>query len=98
VGFDPICGDGTGNAVREGILAAAVVRAAGDPDDLRAHYTARIVAGFRRHLELCREYYRTGGTGAWWRHELEALDRGIAWCGVDPEFHYRLNGFELERL
>jgi hypothetical protein len=96
VGFDPICGDGTGTAVREGILAAAVIRAAGNPADLCAHYTARVVAGFRRHLELCREYYRTGGDGAWWRQELEALDRGIAWCGVDPEFHYRLNGFELE--
>ena len=27
--FDPICGDGTGHAVREGILAAAVIFAVG---------------------------------------------------------------------
>jgi hypothetical protein len=101
VSFDPICGDGTGYAVREGILAAAVVRAVlsgGDPQDLGAHYTLRVIAGFRRHLELCREYYRTGGSGGWWHAELEALDRGISWCGPDPEFRYRLNGFSLEPL
>jgi hypothetical protein len=100
VGFDPICGDGTGYAVREGILAAAVVRALrdGNADALCTHYTSRVIAGFRRHLELCREYYRTGGCGGWWRTELEALDRGIAWCGPDPEFRYRLNGFSLEPL
>jgi hypothetical protein len=101
VGFDPICGDGTGYAVREGILAAAVLRAAdkgGNPEELGAHYTARVVAGFRRHLELCREYYRIGGAGPWWRSELEALEQGIAWCGPDREFRYRLNQFELERI
>jgi hypothetical protein len=101
VGFDPICGDGVGYGVREAILASAVVRAAagnGDIDELCEHYRARMVAGFRRHLELCREYYRTGGTGAWWRSELEALDRGIAWCGADPAFRYRLNEYRLERV
>jgi len=99
VGFDPICGDGTGYAVREGILAAAVLKAAARGEReaaLREHYTARVVAGFRRHLELCREYYRSGGTSPWWREELEALDRGIEWCGRDPQFRYRLNGFELQ--
>ena len=99
VGFDPICGDGTGYAVREGILAAAVINAAARGEDeaaLREHYTARVVAGFRRHLELCRDYYRTGGTGPWWREELKALERGIEWCGRDPQFRYRLNGFELQ--
>jgi hypothetical protein len=101
MGFDPICGDGTGYAVREGILAAAVVQAASRGEDaveLREHYAGRTMAGFRRHLELCREYYRTIGTGAWWRSELESLERGIAWCGRGPEFRYRLNGFELQRL
>jgi hypothetical protein len=95
--FDPICGDGTGNAIREGILAAAVVRSSDDPAALRDHYSARLTAGFRRHLELCRQYYRTGGNGPWWRAELEALDRGIDWCGFDPEFQFRLNGFDLQR-
>jgi len=101
--FDPICGDGTGYAVREGILAAAVIRAAERGEDrgaLRSHYAHRVLAAFRRHLELCREYYRTGGAGPWWREELEALRRGVEWCNSELEgesFRYRLSGFELER-
>jgi hypothetical protein len=103
LGFDPICGDGTGYAIREGILAAAVIRAAERCEDavaLRAHYKNRVLAAFQRHLELCGEYYRSGGTGTWWQAELRALDRGIEWCRSELEgerFVYRLNGFELER-
>ena len=101
--FDPICGDGTGYAIREGILAAAVIRAAvrGEAfEGLLAHYTNRVTAGFRRHLELCREFYRSGGNGDWWRAELAALERGVEWCRTElgaETFRYRLNGFELER-
>jgi hypothetical protein len=101
--FDPICGDGTGYAIREGILAAAVLRAAARGEDaggLRSHYANRVTAGFRRHLELCREFYRTGGGGTWWRAELAALEDGVEWCRAQPgaeSFGYRLNGFELER-
>jgi len=101
--FDPICGDGTGYAVREGILAAAVIRAAERGEDggsLRSHYGHRVLAAFRRHLELCREYYRTGGSGPWWRQELGALDEGVDWCNSElagEVFRYRLSGFELER-
>jgi hypothetical protein len=100
--FDPICGDGTGYAVREGILAAAVIRAAaqgGDVADLLAHYRMRMIAGFRRHLELCREFYRTGGDGPWWRTELDALEKGVQWCGAElngQTFRYRLKGFDLQ--
>ena len=93
--FDPLCGDGTGHAIREAILAAAVIRAEADPADLLAHYRARLVAAFRRHLEVCRGFYRTGGTSDWWRGELEQIERGIAWCGPDPRFRFQLTGFEL---
>jgi hypothetical protein len=100
--FDPICGDGTGNAVREAILAAAVIRAAarGEAvDGLMAHYRSRLIAGFRRHLELSLDFYRTGNGGPWWEREIQALERGVAWCGgqlaAQPAFHYRLSGFDL---
>lgn len=103
--FDPICGDGTANAVREAILAAAVIRAidaGGDARELFAHYEARLTAGFQRHLALCREFYRTGYGGPWWDAELESLERGLESlsiaAGARPEFRYRLNGFELKRL
>jgi hypothetical protein len=101
--FDPLCGDGVGNAIREAILCAAVVRAAarGEPcADLLAHYRARLVAGFRRHLQLCEVFYRSGGRGQWWESERAALRKGIEWCARElaahREFRYRLHGFDLE--
>jgi hypothetical protein len=101
--FDPLCGDGTAHAVREAVLASAVLRAlqsAGDPESLLAHYEARLTAAFRKHLELCLRYYQTGAQGDWWRQEAESIVRGLQWCNSTlpevPEFRYRLNGFDLE--
>ncbi len=98
--FDPICGDGAGNATREAILAIALICAAsqGEPvDDLLAHYRARLVAGFARHLELCRPFY-AAITGDWWRAETEMIDRGLEWCRerlLGHQYRYQLRGFEL---
>ncbi len=81
--FDPLCGDGTAHAIREAILASAVVRAAaeGVPEErLLAHYQMRLLAGLRRHLARCAGFYPTGGDGHWWDSELVALRRGVRWC------------------
>lgn len=103
MGFDPICGDGTAQAIREAILACAVVRAiasGGDAATLCAHYETRLTAAMRLHLSLCAEFYRTGGSGTWWRTELEALAAGYRWCtaklAAAGEPRYQLRGFELE--
>jgi hypothetical protein len=103
--FDPLCGDGTGNAVREAILVAAVIRAATageDVDRLLAHYRARLIAGFARHLAMCRGFYLSGNCGPWWERELALLEEGIAWCsqalGAGSVFQYRLSGFELQAI
>jgi hypothetical protein len=105
LGFDPLCGDGTGHAVREAILASAVVRAGiegADVDALVAHYRTRLVAGFKRHLEACREFYQGGRSGPWWDQELNSLDRGLEWCGRQLDsatrFRFRLSGFALEAI
>jgi hypothetical protein len=98
MGFDPICGDGTANAVREAILASAVIRSAAPQESLLAHYEARLRAGFRRHLELCLGYYTTGGAGEWWVREAAALRLGIGLIGAAPEFRYRLRGFDLQQV
>ena len=102
--FDPICGDGTGNAVREALLAAAVVRST-DPStgDLLLHYRRRLLMGFGRHLEQCRPFYATGGTGEWWRTELARIDDGIAWCrrqlsDSPPAVQFQLRDFDLMRV
>ncbi len=105
LGFDPLCGEGTGNAVREAILASAIIRAAVEGasiDDLVAHYQTRLLAGFRRHFDLCIEFYASGRSGPWWDDQVNELKRGLAWCSQQvrdtPAFRYRLNGFTLERL
>ena len=95
--FDPICGDGTALAVRAAILAAAVIRAhldGHDPASLRQHYESRVRAGFQRHVDLCRQFYRHGFGGPWWEAELAALD---AFSPGTPEpFRYRLRDLTLE--
>ena len=81
--FDPICGDGTAHAIREAILASAVIRAlanGGAADGLLSHYQARLTAGFRRHLILCRHFTNPAARLRYGRAELDAIDRGIQWC------------------
>ena len=103
--FDPICGDGTAHAVREAILAAAVIRSVakhGNRADVLSHYEARLIAGFQRHLAHSREFYRSGGDSPWWREELDGIERGFQWCesrlGGDFNFRYQLRDFELEAV
>jgi hypothetical protein len=105
IGFDPICGDGTAYALREGLLTAAVLRA-GMKDstqfqDLLAHYQARLLAGFRKHLALCLDFYTRGGESAWWKQQCDELRKGLEWCDAKLKghsgFRYRLDGFELLR-
>jgi hypothetical protein len=103
--FDPICGDGTAHAVREAILAAAVIGAAlrgEDPAPLLAHYQSRLIAGFQRHLGECLHYYTTGGDGAWWTAEAESVKDGLHWCAGrltrHGPFRYRLDGFDLRPI
>jgi hypothetical protein len=100
--FDPICGDGTAHAIREAVLASAVIRAiagGGDAPSLFSHYETLLTAGMRRHLTLCAEYYRTGGTGPWWQAEVESLEEGFRWCtsklAEAGQPRYQLKGFEL---
>ncbi|MBV9772219.1 MAG: hypothetical protein JOZ32_21785 [Bryobacterales bacterium] len=103
--FDPICGDGTAHAIREAILASAVLRGianGGSTQELLSHYQMRLTAGFQRHLMLCRQFYESGGRARFWRSELAAIDRGIEWCGNQMArhtgFRYQLRGFELEAV
>ncbi len=102
MGFDPICGDGTAQAVREAILASAVIAGLAnnmEKSALLSHYESMLTASMRRHLSLCADFYRTGGTGSWWQAELQSLLAGHAWCTARlaqaPEPQFQLNGFEL---
>jgi 2-polyprenyl-6-methoxyphenol hydroxylase-like FAD-dependent oxidoreductase len=103
VSFDPVCGEGAGHALREAILANAVIQAAlggGDETDLREHYRARIIAGLARHLQTCAEFYTSGNRGPWWDAQLASLREGLVWCGNQAQQHpspkFRLQDFALE--
>ena len=105
MGFDPLCGEGAGNAVREAILASAVLRALEDGENSRSvlqHYSSRLLAGFLRHLQSCREFYLSGRNGPWWDAELEQLETGIKWTGAQlselPPTSFRLVDFNLQPL
>ncbi|MCI4590017.1 hypothetical protein MOK15_07910 [Sphingobium sp. BYY-5] len=102
LGFDPICGDGIAQSVREAILAAAVVTAiteGGDRAALLTHYQSMLIAAMRRHLLLCAQFYANGGQGDWWRAQQDALMAGHHWCtgllAKLPEPRFRLDGFRL---
>ena len=102
IAFDPICGDGTAQSVREAILASAVIGAigeGGDPAALRVHFESMMVAAMRRHLRLCAQFYASGGEGAWWRAQLAGLAEGFDWCTArlarTPEPRFELHDFRL---
>jgi len=105
MGFDPMCGDGTAQAVREAILAVAVIRAiadGGDASSLCAHYEARLTSAMLRHLTLCIGFYRGAQNGPWWTGEIESMADGQRWCAAKladaGEPRYRLHGFVLESI
>jgi len=102
VAFDPICGDGTAQAMREAILGCAVITAIGEGGDREAvlgHYEAMLTAAMRRHLRLCAQFYASGGQGDWWRAQMAGLAEGFDWCtrrlAREPEPRFELHGFRL---
>jgi hypothetical protein len=102
IAFDPICGDGTAHAVREAILAAAVVAAlgaGGDAIELATHYQAMLTASLRRHLQISGQFYASGGRGAWWRAQLAGVAEGYDWCtqrlAGSPGPRFALRGYRL---
>ena len=102
--FDPICGDGTAQAVREAILASAVVTALGrgeDPAALTTHYHSMLLAAMRRHLQLSLPFYGGAGSARWWRAQYAASRAGYDWCTAQlatmPEPRFALHDFDLVR-
>jgi hypothetical protein len=100
--FDPICGEGAGHAVREAILAVAVlgrIHEGASPPAMLAEYSARLLAGLARHLELSRQFYVSGRRGEWWDEQIQACERGLDWTrtqlNAGPTPSSRLVGFDL---
>lgn len=102
IAFDPLCGDGTAQAAREAVLAAAVIAGIHAGDDrtaLLGHYHAMLLAAMRRHLQISLPFYRSGGESPWWREQAAAIAEGYAWCtarlATMPEPRFLLHGTRL---
>lgn len=96
--FDPLCGDGTGQAVRGALLAAAALdaEARGEPAEaLHRHVEARLVQTFTAHLDACDALY--GEAGITWRADRQAARAARARLPApDPAgLRYRVEGFAL---
>jgi hypothetical protein len=103
--FDPLCGEGVGNAAREAILACAAVQAilAGESaPEVLAEYSLRLMLALLRHLENCREFYHREAANPFWSSELRLIEEGMAWTkrqlNAGPRPRFRLVGFGLERI
>jgi hypothetical protein len=103
--FDPLCGEGAGHAVREALLASAVIRASAkgsSAETLLAHYETRFMQAFLKHLQVCMQFYTSGGSSEFWRAEVAALETGIAWMyqrlRQQAPPRYRLAGYELQPI
>ena len=100
--FDPLCGDGTGFAVRSSLLAAAAIdrielfgRGANGPLD---HYQRRVSAAMLQHLRACDHFYSERAVLATWKAEIRRGQDGIQELrstGPEEPYRYRLVGRSL---
>ena len=105
--FDPICGDGSGQAIRCGLLAAAVIHAIqhGEPEEAcLAHYRRRLARAFWVHLKGTTSFYAMARTNGPWRPEIDAAVRAIECLERDERYspltwlpRYRLQDLSLTR-
>jgi hypothetical protein len=100
--LDPVCGDGVGHAIREAILAAAVIDGVSgglSEDQALSHYRARLLTAFKSHLHACLRFYDSAGFGRAWdadraetKRAIHYLDQQLAeWSG----FTLAVKGFAL---
>lgn len=78
--LDPLCGDGTGQAKRTGLLAAGVITSIGEGgprDSMVQHFNHRLLRTFNEHLRACATFYRAEVFGETWRKEIRTI-RGAA--------------------
>ncbi|MFE5936695.1 hypothetical protein ACFQ69_15020 [Streptomyces sp. NPDC056470] len=80
--YDPLSGTGTAQALRTGILAAAIIDAAvrgtAAPRALCAHYAARLRAAYVEHQRSCARLYGSAFAGPAWSDELDGARNAVA--------------------
>jgi 2-polyprenyl-6-methoxyphenol hydroxylase-like FAD-dependent oxidoreductase len=102
--FDPICGEGTGHAIRGALLAAAAIDAidqGADAAAMREYYAMRLRIAWVSHLRTCFTFYASLTPRSIWTSELDSLsDTLTAWnADLQPagSLAFRLLGSRLVR-
>lgn len=98
--LDPLCGDGTGQALRTGLLAAAVITSVaegGQCDALVKHFNQRLATTFSFHLIACAEFYRYDIFGQSWGEEIRSIVTAAtsAKQNIEEPLSFRFNGLHL---
>lgn len=100
--FDPICGDGTGYAIRQVFLATGALNgiATGiEYEEALQHFTMRLRKTFCSHLEHCINYYSESFSSILWKDELSRMKNTFQKHKneIQQEYHfsYQLNGSKI---
>ena len=100
--LDPLRGDGTGFALRGGLLAQAVIGAIGAAKNRAryvAHYETRMRDAFVSHLNGCSAHYRAARHAGIWARDIAVMERLARELAVDEgAFGLRLEGRDLVRM
>jgi flavin-dependent dehydrogenase len=99
--FDPVCGDGTAQAMRGGLLAAATAAAIRDglgESTACAYYEARLAHSFATHLAACARAYDPAIFGPTWNDEIVAIRAAAAAHRAAPALAFGLEELQLVAL
>lgn len=96
--FDPILGDGVGQAVRTALLARSVMAAiagGASANDCLAHYRSRLAHAFALHVRNSAAHYGVAWNFAVWREEIGLMRASAAAVPFLDPLVLRLEGAEL---
>ena len=101
--LDPVSGYGVTYAIREAILASAVIDAAGTVPSSHGHlthYQRRLRDAFVGHLDVCIRLYSAGLASPTWNQEIKPMRQAVeaARRTAAPTYRYRLTGTRLIEL
>ncbi|HKA71360.1 MAG TPA: hypothetical protein VKE26_06110 [Xanthobacteraceae bacterium] len=99
--FDPLCGDGTGQALRCGLLAGAVIAAIarGEPEAAcLTHYRQRLRRAMRAHLNAVIAFYAMAPCHDLWEREIARARQALDPLAADDVHPAAPTRYRLERL
>ena len=100
VSYDPLCGDGLGNALRSCILSTAITSSGYDDEikqDMLEYYKHRVTLNFISHINTCLEFYSNNNG---WNQEKKLMESELKKLVEKPikvKYEYFLNQYILIR-